>query len=99
MHQYWHINIAVWLEEIISKDSVVFKYVEGDEDVLYPGTDIPVREMSRMTKIDDEHTLHPEFFQSYLAQVELLIQMLCYERIRNEMRKTVLSLYRKVFLE
>lgn len=95
----WHINIAVWLEEIISKDSVVFKYVEGDEDVLYPGTDIPVREMSRMTKIDDEHTLHPEFFQSYLAQVELLIQMLCYERIRNEMRKTVLSLYRKVFLE
>ena len=95
----WHGELAVWLEKLIRSDDEVSKYVEGEENVLYPGSDFTIDELNASFICLQGNEFHAEDYQPYLAQVELTIQKLCCERIREDMLKKVVSLYRKVFLD
>lgn len=92
----WYISMARWLEDVIRRDELIANYVEGDENIYYPGSDLKVKDIEEA--IDwclDEYRTYPEDFQEHLSKVELAIQQQCCDKIYEEMIKAVASLYKR----
>ena len=92
----WYISMARWLEDVIRRDELIANYVEGDENIYYPGSDLKVKDIEE--SIDwclDEYRTYPEDFQEHLSKVELAIQQQCCDKIYEEMIKAVASLYKR----
>lgn len=92
----WYVSMARWLEDVIRRDELIANYVEGDENIYYPGSDLKVKDIEEA--IDwclDEYRTYPEDFQEHLSKVELAIQQQCCDKIYEKMIKSVASLYKR----
>ena len=106
---FWHEDLADWLEKLIRSNNNVSNYVEGkfeaddeDDEPLFPETDFTISEyrdiLTKANVLDPERSIYPEQFYPYLAQVELMIQKICCQRIKEDMLVRVMKMYRKAFL-
>ena len=104
---FWHGKLADWLEAVIRSDDDVANYVEGKFKVAHKNSDSTFPEVPIKLKYRDilgnsnptpNPNLYPELYYPYLAQVELMIQKICCQRIKEDMLVRVMKMYRKAFL-
>ncbi|MBE7004427.1 MAG: hypothetical protein E7425_09120 [Ruminococcaceae bacterium] len=102
----WHREMAKWLDQVILGDSQIEDYIRFDDPVFLKGTDVSPSNWNEVNRTIMENIelvdgfeqieLQAEDLRPELAEIELIVQRICYESICESLKGSIVSLYKRV---